>query len=83
MSTVNISDTSFLGHVVDNKIMSKMAELKEKDKGNKDNEKSFLDITESNIDGKHSFLNFTIDKGILMNKRGYHRYANVKEGKRK
>lgn len=65
ISALSISDASFLGHQVDNKIYSKMNELRGKNIFEK---KSILDFPESQIDPKTSILDFTVDQGNFLGK---------------
>lgn len=61
ISTLQISDASFIGNDIDSKIKQKMKELKKHNQKNDD--KSFLDISGFNMDNNASFLDYTIDHG--------------------
>ncbi|CAI2360996.1 unnamed protein product [Moneuplotes crassus] len=67
MSMMSISDASYLGHNLDNKIYSKMNEMRNRNIFAE--KKSFLDFNESHIDGKNSFLDFTIDQEFLLSRK--------------
>ena len=62
-----MSDTSFLKHLIDDKIKSKMNELKQHN-FEVPQDKSILDFT-TLLDDRDSFLDYTMDKGNMLVKK--------------